>query len=97
MDSNTFKQAFLKQSGAYKQAPETVNPELTKAATTVLEFHTSNEILSTADTLLTEIQTGKVAKPHIANQTLRNEDSNNTQNKIQDSVPLPSSEDDFDI
>ena len=97
IDSNAFKQAFLKRSGEYKQAPETVNPELTKAATTVLEFHTSNEIRTTADSLLADIQTGKVAKPHIANQTLRSEESDNTQKKNQDTVPLPSRDDDFDI
>jgi len=97
IDSNTFKQAFLKRSGEYKQAPETVNPELTKAATTVLEFHTSNEIRTTADSLLADIQTGKVAKPQIANQTLRSEESDNTQEKNQDTVPLPSRDDDFDI
>ena len=96
IDSNKFKQQFVRKSGEYKQSPAPVHPDLTKAATTVLEFHTSNEIRSTADTLLKDIQAGNVAELHAENETLRREVPENQSKKKQDSVPLPN-HDDFDI
>ena len=96
IDSNKFKQQFVRKSGEYKQSPAPVHPDLTKAATTVLEFHTSNEIRSTADTLLKDIQAGNVAELHAENETLRREVPENQRKKKQDSVPLPNN-DDFDI
>jgi hypothetical protein len=51
-----FKQAFQRRSGGYKEAKAPVDASLTKAATTVLEHHSSNDLLSSADSLLADIQ-----------------------------------------
>ena len=97
--SEDFKEAFQKQAGAYKETSEPVNPALTQAATTVLQYHSSNELRTSADSLLDEIQPGKVATLHVANTSLQTPaiqtlEQNST--SLQ-SVPFPPDEDDFDI
>ena len=92
-----FQEAFQSRAGSYKPASESVNPELTQAASTILNFHSSNELRSSADTLLEDIQLGKVSTLRTEKPTLRNDDSIEavvqTESK---SVPLPRA-DELDI
>lgn len=66
-----FKQAFQRRSGAYKEASAPVSASLTKAATTVLEHHSSNDLLSTADSLLADIKVGSHATQEPATLALQ--------------------------
>jgi hypothetical protein len=76
-----------------------VNPALTQAATTVLQFHSSNESRTSADSLLDQTQAGKVATPLVANTTLQNPAIQTLEPKPTtiSPVPLPIDDDDFDI
>ena len=96
--SEQFKEDFQRRAGAYKETSEPVNPALTQAATTVLQYHSSNEATS-ADTLLGQTQAGKVALPPVANTLLQSPVTPTPEPKTttSQSVPLPTSEDDFDI
>lgn len=95
--SEDFQEAFQNRAGSYKAASEPVNPELTKAASTVLNFHSSNELRSSADMLLEEIQAGKISEPHIANTAFQTkQDSNVNIESESKSVPLPH-DDELDI
>ena len=91
-----FQEAFQNRAGAYKPVSEPVNPALTQAANTVLDFHSSNELRSSADSLLEEIQSGKVSVPHEGNETLKTtaQDTDETKSVGSQSVPLPNTEDD---
>ena len=93
--SEDFQEAFQNRAGSYKPASEPVHPELTQAASTVLNFHSSNELRSSADSLLDDIKSGNVSKPHEGNAALQNDTSVKI-SKESKSVPLPS-EDEFDI
>jgi len=100
VNSQHFQDAFQTRAGSYKVASEPVNPALTQAANTVLEFHSSNDLRSSADSLLHDIQAGKVSSPHAGNTILNpvmteSVESNTTPAQ---SVPLPTDENnDFDI
>ena len=96
--SEEFKEDFQRRAGAYKETSEPVNPALTQAATTVLQYHSSNEATS-ADTLLGQTQASKVALPPVANTLLQSPVTPTPEPKTttSQSVPLPTSEDDFDI
>ncbi|MBL6885395.1 MAG: hypothetical protein ISR21_06840 [Candidatus Poseidoniaceae archaeon] len=58
-----FKQAFQKRSGEYKQASAPVDTALTQAATSVLEYHSSNDALASANSLFADKQIAKTASP----------------------------------
>ena len=95
-----FQEAFQSRAGSYKAASEPVNPALTRAANTVLEFHSSNDLRSSADSLLQDIQAGKVSTPHAGNTTLTSSLSVPVESKTspEQSVSLPAKQnDDFDI
>ena len=96
--SEQFKEDFQRRAGAYKETSKPVNPALTQAATTVLQYHSSNEATS-ADTFLGQTQAGKVALPPVANTLLQSPVTPSPEPKTttSQSVPLPTSEDDFDI
>ena len=96
--SEEFKEDFQRRAGAYKETSEPVNPALTQAATTVLQYHSSNEATS-ADTFLGQTQASKVALPPVANTLLQSPVTPTPEPKttMSQSVPLPTSEDDFDI
>ena len=97
--SEEFQEDFQRRAGAYKETSEPVNPALTQAATTVLEFHSSNELRTSADSLLDQTQAGKVATPPVANTLLQSPVTPTPEPKTttSQSVPLPTNEDDFDI
>ena len=96
--SEDFKEDFQKRAGAYKETSELVNPALTQAATTVLQSHSSNELRTSADSLLDQIQTGKVSTPHIGHTLLQSPTNQPLEQKSTStqSVPLQT-DDDFDI
>lgn len=79
-----FKQAFQKRSGAYKEASAPVDPSLTKAATTVLEHHSSNDLLTSADSLLADIQNGSPPSRGTNASALHSP----TPHQLQQSVPV---------
>ena len=92
-----FQEAFQNRAGSYKPTRESVNPELTQAASTVLNYHSSNELRSSADSLLEEIQSGNISQPHAGNATLQNQKVSGLEVQSESkSVPLPSDEE-FDI
>ena len=92
-----FQEAFQNRAGSYKPTRESVNPELTQAASTVLNYHSSNELRSAADSLLEEIQSGNISEPHAGNATLQNQKVSGLEVQSESkSVPLPSDEE-FDI
>ncbi len=92
-----FQQAFQNRAGSYKPASEPVNPSLTKAASTVLNFHSSNELRSSANTLLEDIQAGNISKVHAGNAALqKKQDSDAVIPPVSKSVPLPY-DDELDI
>ena len=97
--SEEFQEDFQRRAGAYKETSEPVNPALTQAATTVLQFHSSNESRTSADSLLDQTQAGKVATPLVANTTLQNPAIQTLEPKPTtiSPVPLPIDDDDFDI
>ena len=97
IDSEQFKQAFKRRSGEYKEASKPVDTRLTQAATSVLEYHSSNDLRTSADALLSDIQTGNVAtQPHEIPQNLNRSAETKTEPSSAPNVPLPK-EDDFDI
>ena len=93
--SEDFQEAFQNRAGSYKPASEPVHPELTHAASKVLNFHSSNELRSSADSLLEDIKSGNVSKLHKGNAALQN-DTSVKDSKESKSASLPS-EDEFDI
>ena len=97
IDSEQFKQAFKRRSGEYKEASKPVDTRLTQAATSVLEYHSSNDLRTSADALLSDIQTGNVAtQPQEIPQNLNRSAETKTEPSSAPNVPLPK-EDDFDI
>jgi len=95
-----FEEAFQTRAGSYKAVSEPVNPALTQAANTVLDFHSSNELRSSADLLLQDIQAGKVSTQHEGNATLKSIMDVPVESKPSpaQSVPLPTDDiNDFDI
>ncbi len=54
--SEDFQEAFQNRAGSYKTAREPVNPELTQAASNVLNLHSSNEARSSANSLSEDIK-----------------------------------------
>ena len=96
--SEDFKDDFQRRAGAYQETSEPVNPALTQAATTVLQSHSSNELRTSADSLLDQIQTGKVSIPHVEHTLLQSSANQPLEPKTTStqSVPLPT-DDDFDI
>ena len=95
-----FEEAFQTRAGSYKSVSEPVNPALTQAANTVLDFHSSNELRSSADLLLQDIQAGKVSTQHEGNATLKSIMDVPVESKPSpaQSVPLPTDDiNDFDI
>ena len=94
-----FQEAFQTRAGSYKVKNEPVNPELTQAANTVLEFHSSNELRTSADSLLHDIQAGKISTPHEGNTILESIMSESVESKpTTQSLPLPDADsDDLDI
>jgi len=96
--SEDFQEAFQSRAGAYKSTSEPVNPALTKAANTVLEFHSSNELRTSADSLLQSIQEGKVSTPHTDNTILISGKRVSIESKSGIIQPLPNdTNDDFDL
>ena len=92
-----FQEAFQNRAGSYKPSSEAVNPELTQAASTVLNYHSSNALRSSADTLLGDILTGKISELHAGNAALQNQKVSNVEVQPESkSVPLPTDEE-FDI
>tara|TARA_B110000444_G_C18852086_1_gene606733 strand:+ start:8468 stop:10888 length:2421 start_codon:yes stop_codon:yes gene_type:complete len=93
-----FQEAFQNRAGTYKPTSDPVNPSLTKAANTVLDYHSSNQLRSSADSLLADIQVGNTSKPHAGNAILEPEKPQEslTQKKESPSVPLPI-DDELDI
>jgi hypothetical protein len=93
-----FKQAFQKRSGEYKQASAPVDAALTQAATSVLEFHSSKDLLSSANSLLGDSQVGKTTSHVTANELIQE-----TPQAIRQAVPTQQPnvsqpvDDDFDI
>jgi len=96
-----FQEAFQNRAGTYKPTSEPVNPALTQAANTVLDFHSSNDLRDSADSLLQEIQSGNISMPHADNEALKTSAPDISEKKSVESqsVPLPSDEDvdEFDI
>ena len=97
--SEDFQEDFQRRAGAYKDTSVPINPALTQAATTVLQFHSSNELRAPTDSLTKQIQTEKVAAPHAENTTLQSPVIQKLEPKptTPQSVPLPTYDDDFDI
>ncbi len=92
-----FQEAFQNRAGSYKPSSEAVNPELTQAASTVLNYHSSNELRSSADSLLGDILSGKISEPHAGNAALQNQKVSDIEVQPEsNSVPLPTDEE-FDI
>ncbi|MBT6844395.1 MAG: hypothetical protein HOA11_01405 [Euryarchaeota archaeon] len=90
-----FQEAFQNRAGTYKPTNEPVNPALTQAANTVLDFHSSNDLRDSADSLLQEIQSGNISMPHADNEALKTSAPDISEKKSVESqsVPLPSDED----
>ena len=96
--SEDFQEAFQARAGAYKSTSEPVNPALTKAANTVLEFHSSNELRTSADSLLQSIQEGIVSTPHADNTRLISGERESIESKSGTTQPLPNDKNnDFDL
>ena len=92
-----FQEAFQNRAGSYKPSREAVNPELTQAASTVLNYHSSNELRSSADLLLGDVLSGKISEPHAGNAALQNQKVSDIEVQPESkSVPLPTDEE-FDI
>ncbi len=65
-----FKDAFRRKSSNSTPSHEPVNQDLRAAASLVLDVRTEQMRLQKADSLLDEIRTGGVAKPHPLNESL---------------------------
>ena len=105
ISAERFANAFKAHAGETKPVSAPIDSKLRDAASTVLDIHDKNQIIQSADQLLSSIESEGIAKPNINNESLESKPnetslttrrdpneliSSNISNKVvQNSVPLP--------